>query len=994
VLSSRESDFFLEDWRVRPQLNVLESPVGQETPVEAKSMEVLVCLARHHGKVVRKARLMEEVWVETFVSDDRLTHAIWELRKALGDDSKKPRFIQTVPRRGYRLVGRVNRLDATPPADVWMIGPYRVGEKLGGGAMGVVHRAEDTRLGRPVALKFLAPELVRDPEAHARFLREARAASGLDHPGICTVYDIGETDEGGVYLAMAHYEGGTLKQRLARGPLSLEEALEVAAQIAEALAAAHAKGIVHRDLKPANVMLTSEGRAKLLDFGLAKLLGGSQLTRAGRPLGTPAYMAPEQARGEAIDHRVDLWALGVVLYQMLSGKLPFGGEDSNAILYAITHEEPLPLEAAADLPPRVIALLEQLLRKEPDQRYADSAALADALRGTPVPGPTTRPGRPEERRRPKPMPIRVATGVALLVLAAVALGYWLLVHRRQESPPVSPASTPFTTDGGWKDTPRLSPDGERVAYAWRGPTDDLDIYFKALGQGAEPLRLTDDPGEEAYPVFSPDGRQLAFVRLSETGSAIYVIPSYGGREWKVTDLTGEVPRYPALSWSPDGRRLAFSEQSATAPARIVALSLETLEKEALTSPPAGIGGDFSPQFSPDGRQVAFCRRLAPVWGDNDIWIQPEDGEARPVTSGRYEDCGGLAWSTDGREVLFSLDPSMGNLVLRVSVGGGTPQPVAGVGISSAAPSIVEGRMVYRQTGRPVIDTWRIPGRRSSADEVTPERLIASSRADLQAVLAPDGSRIAFSSYRSGVGQIWLVDRDGSRPYQLTNLEKGAGTPAWSPDGHRIAFDSLESGNYDLWVVDAAGGIPQQLTFEASDDGTPSWSRDGRWVYFHSNRGGPEQIWKIPADGGEAVQVTRKGGFFARESPDGRTLYFYRVGPGVDERSLWRMPSEGGNETRISGAPVDLWMNWDVSRSGIYFLVPRQRSRNLLSLSMGRRTSYSLRFLDLATGRVSEHFRREGVALLQGLTVSPDEEWILYAEVPAGQAELVLVENFR
>jgi len=258
---------------------------------------------------------------------------------------------------------------------------YKIIEKLGEGGMGVVYRAEDTKLGRVVALKFLPPELTRDSDAKGRFMQEARAASALDHPNICTIYSIDETSDGRLFISMAFYEGETLKRRIARGPLAIDEAVRIAAQIGEGLSKAHAAGIVHRDIKSANVMLTSDGLAKILDFGLAKLSGRTQQTKVGTTLGTIAYMSPEQARGAAVDHRTDIWSLGVVCYEMLTGRLPFSGEYDQAVMYAILHDEFRSLTSVRpEVPGAVGGIIEKCLEKNPEDRYRSVEQFTEEIR--------------------------------------------------------------------------------------------------------------------------------------------------------------------------------------------------------------------------------------------------------------------------------------------------------------------------------------------------------------------------------------------------------------------------------------------------------------------------------------------------------------------------------------------------------------------------------------------------------------------------------------
>jgi serine/threonine protein kinase/tetratricopeptide (TPR) repeat protein len=306
-----------------------------------------------------------------------------------------------------------------------VVSHYKILEHLGGGGMGVVYKAQDLKLDRPVALKFLPPELTRDPEAKERFIHEARAASALDHQNICVVHDIGETDDGQIFIVMALYEGETLKKRIERGPLKLNEAVDLAHQIAQGLARAHEHGIVHRDIKPANIMLTSAGEAKIVDFGLAKLGGGTVLTRAGSTLGTVAYMSPEQARGEPADHRTDIWSLGVVLYEMLAGTRPFEAEYEQASIFRILNESPAPL-SRPDIPKELEKILAKAMVKDPAARYSRAEDMANDLRAVQQASqkPALVPKRPVWRRVLIP---------GLVALALLAAGFWFFLRPPAET---------------------------------------------------------------------------------------------------------------------------------------------------------------------------------------------------------------------------------------------------------------------------------------------------------------------------------------------------------------------------------------------------------------------------------------------------------------------------------------------------------------------------------------------------------------------------------
>jgi Tol biopolymer transport system component len=571
-------------------------------------------------------------------------------------------------------------------------------------------------------------------------------------------------------------------------------------------------------------------------------------------------------------------------------------------------------------------------------------------------------------------------GAALV--AAGAAGWWLVSGRAPESPVGPLKITPFTTDGGVKSWPRLSPDGAMVAYDWRSPEDDsFQVYVKAVSPGARPLRLTDGPGRRGHPVWSPDGRRLAFLGRMGDGAAIFIVPWPGGQERKLIELSGPAVVHgadlvPALSWSPDGAWLAFGETtSEEEPARIVRVSLDTGEKQPLTSPPEKTQGDFYPAFSPDGRLLAFARTAVGSYGGWDVWVQGTNGqgEARRVTFASFGRLAALEWTPDGSEILVTKFGAEFT-IHRVPLAGGDPVPILGVG--AGFPSVRGTRMVYLRQTWPPWDVWRAPGRRGPPGEA--RRLIASTRTDSGAVYSPEGDRIVFGSDRSGSGDIWVSDSEGSDPVQLTF--GGGGSPRWSPDGRQILFDSLEEGNWNIYVVDAEGGTPRRLTPADSDENVGSWSRDGRFIYFQSSRSGDWQIWKIPTGGGEAVQVTRGGGTTSQESWDGRHLFYARS---ETSTAIWKVPVECGEETEVFPGPVRNNKDWAVTRDGLYYATQR------------RDQHYSIHFLEFGSGQVTEILRRETRRTRYSMSVSPDEKWILFAEAPGPvTSELMLAESFR
>jgi Tol biopolymer transport system component len=868
--------------------------------------------------------------------------------------------------------------------------------------MGEVYRARDPRLERDVALKVLPGNAAADPEQLARLQREARAVASLNHPHILAVYDIG-SDQGVGYVVFELLEGVTLRQRLESGALPARKVVDYGVQICQGLAAAHDRGVVHRDLKPANLFLTARGQVKILDFGLARQTVAADPndlpqaetrtaeTQSRRVVGTAGYMSPEQARGERADARSDLFALGAILYEMLSGRRAFHGPSSVDTLAAVLRSDPPEIETDG-VPPGLERVVRRCLEKNPGERFQSAHDLGLALETLSSPGPPSfdRKQRLRMRRR------ATAGGVVALGILAAAAGAWWLWSREPRGPTDPVRIVPFTSDGGFKYTPRLSPDGERVAYSWGGRDDEnRDIYVKGIGPGTKPLRLTQHKATDWGPVWSPDGRQIAFVREFEKGkgAAIYTVPSLGGQERRLVDAAGltkstldDEPVLTSLSWSADGEWLALSEKPGEdAPARIVRLSLATLEKTPLTSPPADSFGDLYPELSPDGRLLAFVRSPSRLWGNQDVWVQPlHQPGARQLTFAKHNHCTGLAWTPDGKYVIFSTGNGLqsGGRILRVPVAGGDSTPLAGVGDDSAWPSVRGGRMVHAQMATTPWAIWRIPGRRSSLAERKPEKLIASQWDDEGARYSPDGHRLAFSSRRSGHYAVWVSNSDGSDPVQLTSFDSliGTGGAPWSPDGRRIVISGDVSGNQDVYLVDVEGGVPQRLTHEPSTEFAEGFSRDGRFVYFSSDRTGLSQIWRMPVGGGPAIQATQGWGHRATESWDGRFLYYWHPGG-----EIWRVPVAGGDETPVVRG-IDFLAGWDLSSAGIYYA----SSRGTGPFSQ----EYTIRYLDLQSGHTETLFKREGSFWHWSLGVSPDEKWILYGEQPAPQSELMLIENFR
>jgi serine/threonine protein kinase/sugar lactone lactonase YvrE len=881
---------------------------------------------------------------------------------------------------------------------------YQVIEKLGEGGMGVVYKARDTHLDRFVAIKVLPPERVADPERKRRFVQEAKAASALNHPNIIHIYDI-SSEAGLDFIAMEYVPGKTLDQLTPRKGLPLNQTLKYAVQIADALSRAHSAGIVHRDLKPSNIMVDEHSLVKVLDFGLAKLteaaaLGEEEPTRTLKPhteegaiVGTVAYMSPEQAEGKPVDARSDIFSFGSVLYELLTGRHAFQGNTRLSTLAAIIKEDPKPVRAVVEgVPGELERVITRCLRKDPGRRFQTMADLKVALEELKEESDSGKLASAEAAlslRLRRPSALRIAAFAVPLVAVLVAGFLWLRSWRgaEEEKPLVT---TMLTSEPEWEGFASFSPDGTSAAYS--RATEDFsssDVYVKLIGE-EKPLRLTETrkgAGYAGYVEWSPDGRSVAFARSSdltrEGKASLWLVPRIGGTERKLGEATWpSFPDHP-MSWTADGAGLVIvDKENPQQPFALFLLSVQTGQKRRLTSPPPGIQGDTGAAVSPDGRSLVLVRRLRSRVSDlYRLDLAPGVaplGEPRKLTSG-VPFANWPVWTPDGRTIVFCSGIYHDSTLWRVPADGSRqPAPLPFVGQGSYAPAIAPqgNRLVYMKH---VWDTniWRVELGAPSHAAGPPRVFIQSTVPDSYPRYAPNGSRVAFCSERSGKREIWLCDPDGSNTRQLTSAGGRATSMDWSPDSQRLAFVSEAEGNPEIYVISVDGGPPQRLTKHAAEDTNPRWSTDGQWIYFYSNRTGARQVWKVPAGGGEAVLT--QTALLGTESPDGKYVYSARAEP-ARLFSLWRAPVEGREATKLldSLARADV----AVTSRGIYYIAAE-----------GPQAGWSLEFRDSATGKTSTITAVKG-GTGTGLAVSPDGKWVLYTQADRETADLVLVENFR
>jgi Tol biopolymer transport system component/tRNA A-37 threonylcarbamoyl transferase component Bud32 len=791
------------------------------------------------------------------------------------------------------------------------ISHYKITEELGRGGMGVVYRAEDIKLKRTVALKFLPPELTRDPEAKKRFIREAQAASALDHPNICTIYEINETDDGQLFIAMAGYEGETLKEKMVaaqhaapvpeRSAIPLEQSISIIIQIAEGLAKAHEKGIVHRDIKPANIFITNDGLVKILDFGLAKLAGQAQLTKDSSTLGTVAYMSPEQCGGDKVDRRTDIWSLGVVLYEMLTGKLPFKGDYEQAIIYSILNEEPERVsELRSDLSMELERIVHKTIVKDIDNRYQNAEELLSDLEAL------KKEHHPKKREKKHSFRTsRLLQSILATVFLMAILSIVYLSTRSSDNQGFRIKRTsPLTTAPGLEQDPSWSPEGTRIAYA-SDENGNMDIWVQQIGAGQR-LNLTKDyTGYDGKPAWSPNGEWIAFVS-DRDGGGIFMIPALGGIPKRVLLLSfapslSYLGAIPTICWSPDGTKLAYATKGT-----LYTVPASGGTPNSIPLPPTGLVVGYSePVWSPDGERIACTGFVAVGVSTSQIWTVKSDGtDLFPVTRGKAFNSNPI-WSPDGGQLFFLSDRGGSQDVWWIPVNArGKPteqaQPLtAGVGVGAIALSRDGTTLVYTKAVERS-NIWSIP--------LIPDRILTLDDAfaitsennyiELLSV-SPNGEWIAFDSNRSGNQDIWIMRKDGSELRQLTTNAAHDWIGSWSPDGIQIAFQSLRSGNRDLYVMPVSGGAVTPLTNHPAEDFIPRWSPDGEKIAFASNRSGNMDVWVMPSNGGEAKQLTfhEAQDFLVLWSPDGKQLVFGSKRTGSCE--LFLIPAAGGDPVQLS-----------------------------------------------------------------------------------------------
>ena len=725
-----------------------------------------------------------------------------------------------------------------PDTAVTRLGDYELGGRLGEGGMGVVYRAHDTRLDRDVALKLLATG-TEAPETTARLRAEARAAARLNHPNICTVFEVAVTGHA-AFIAMELVEGQALRAVIPPHGWPIDRVCDAGRQIADALEHAHAHGVIHRDLKSSNVMLRSDGRIKVIDFGIAaRAIRAADQTETqpveGRGVaGTLAYLAPELLQGGRPGVQSDLWSLGVLLYEMTTGRLPFDKHTDADLAAAILRDPPPRLPSTA--PPPLARLIERCLAKNPEGRPARAAEVADALDSVAALSAATTSSRSSW--------IPTLGGVAVIAIAAIAI---VMMPRTGSAPEPVRFEHPVQITGsiGVEDYPAWSRDG-LLAFA-ASPTghliDNWDIWV--IQPGGAPINRTEGlGGRNLFPVWSPDGSQISFWS-SRDGGGCYVMPALAGGARRVSPASEVDPNPP--QWSADGSELSCVAGVAER-AAVNVVSIDTGQTRRSIELP-GTGRWMFVTESPDRTHIAFVAGSAGL--DSDIsQLRVFDFKTRQewsLTDGRSK-VWSPQWSRDGRSLYYvsyagaTMDVWQ-QFVDQHGVAEGPARTLTtGIGIRAATISS-DGRRLAYSRGRRIGNAYRVPYRPGRVTTWSDAQQLTFDQASVQCLdLDRSGTRLALSSDRSGSFDLWTMPAAGGAMIQLTSDPSAEWCPAWSPDNKTLAFFAYRSGNRDIWTVPAAGGEWTQITTNDDSDLHPSWSPDGLSILYLSRRSNKVGTW--------------------------------------------------------------------------------------------------------------------------------------------------------
>jgi Tol biopolymer transport system component len=848
---------------------------------------------------------------------------------------------------------------------------YRILERLGKGGMGEVYKAADMRLGRLVALKFLSESVASEPTAGERFQREARAVSSLNHPNICTLYDI-HSYKGRFFIAMKYVEGVTLAARIAERPLRVEEVLAYGIQIADGLDAAHSRGIVHRDIKPSNIFITTRGDIKVMDFGLAKVvpvrrahrvpsaawematlaMSDELVTSPGIALGTVVYMSPEQARGDDVDERTDLFSLGVVLYEMATGTLPFQGKTTAAVFDAILNRPPVaPSQLRPELPPPLDQVICTALEKDTETRHQTAAELRAALKRVKrdtESGRISAAGAAQPQRRVAPSRLwwMSAIAIAAVLLAVAAAGLYQLLGRRQAAPTFQRIHISRLTSSGNVSMAAISPDGKYVAYvATEGGKQG--VWLRQVVSGSTvPIC---PPTETVYGelTFSPDGNFIYYGTSEGPAWVLHKMPVLGGAIWSST-----VEHGGRLAISSDGAKLAYIRYLPNGEDVLLVANADGTQERRISSrtKPEALPGSLA--WSPDGKTVACSVMLRDAQGayGSVVAVPANGGPGKLITSHRWFIVRDLQWLYDGRGLIVnSRDRAAAPpQIWHVSYPSGETRRITNDLDAYLTLSITaDSKSLATIRSDLLSNIWVAAPHR----DMSHARKITSGSGRYDGTLgvseSPDG-RIVYVSRASGNYELWIMDRDGSGARQLTTGEGVSWYPRVTPDGRYIVFSSNRTGTFHIWRIDLDGRNLKQLS-DGTGETLPDCSPDSQSVVYSIMGTIVPTLWSVSINGGAPRQLTQVSSTQPAVSPDGKSIAFLDLyeewGP---MRGVWVLQLGTGQPKKLFEVPAP-FVRWRPSGTALTYVRNEGSVSNIWSQSLAGGTPRQL--TDFATDRI-------------------------------------------
>ena len=893
-----------------------------------------------------------------------------------------------------------------------LVDHFKILSKLGTDVRNDVWEAEDTRIGRRVAINFLHKKLAQNRIAVERFRRESELASQLSHPNLCTILDVGTFDQR-PYVVMELLDGQSLKDVLQTGRPSLSRALAWLQQLAEALDSMHSHSMLHRDLNPSNIFVTSRNQIKIHDIGLGRLMQSNapphyadllphsinnddaelRITNSGQFTPSVHYLSPEQLRGLRPDQRSDLFSLGVVAYELITGVRPFAGDTRELIGHNILNGTITP---PSTINPYIGEKLEQLilrlLEQDRDLRCQNATELLIDLQSIEVDRHTslslTIPAAVQQLRR-KTYLFRglVAIAVILALVGAILLPP---IDRRSEPTNNTPSITqssntppnvvPLSSAEGRDTYPVLSPLGNQVAYSdGENSSEDRDIYVRIL-EADRPLRITKHKGRDLHPCWSPDGNKIGFIRRNGEQTQIVITSAIGGTERVIYSTDSLI--LGGLDWSPDGEHIAFDMPTENG-AVIALVNPVSYEVEQVTDSNTAFLRDDNPAFSPDGKWLAFVRTLQGI-ESNIILKELQSGEEEQITFDN-KPIRGIDWTPDSRELIYSSSRNGPFMIWRHRLGSSTPQLVGGAGLNATHPStsFTTNSLVHTVV-RKQVDLVRVNLHRGNANTLRPTQAIPSSTSlDYAPKISPNGKLLAYISERTGFPELWVAKADGSNARQVTSLSHhNIYMPTWSADSQYLLFRSQHLGYRDMYYVAATGGRVHDATGPDFKANSAFWSKESRVIYARTGGDSPS-IYRYEIQTGKKTLVTDDGGTATWDHPNNENIFIAKFQRGRPR--IYEMEPNG------TQSPLDPKVHFsrsyaiDIRSEGIYFVRTNTSQPEYMSL-------YIYRF----DTQDSEKLATEPIARWDnfGFSISPDAQWFYYGKQIKDETDMIILENYR